>query len=224
MSAGAPRGGESPLGVPAIRPAVLSIDLHRGHLDPQVATMPVPAGTAAQVTVNNARFFAECRQRDVPVIHLITRYRDAEEIAQNPFWRSRADRPDGTRKNVLRHNLDGSPGCTVMPELLEPDRDLVVDTKKRYDCFRATDLDLLLRSHGINTVLLTGVNTNSCVLATATAACCRDYAVVVIEDCVATMDGPQLHQAGLACVRAAFGTVTDSAGVWALLGREKAAA
>jgi nicotinamidase-related amidase len=111
-----------------------------------------------------------------------------------------------------------------MPELLDPARDLVVDTKKRYDCFRATDLDFLLRSHGINTVVLSGVNTNSCVLATATAACCRDYAVIVVDDCVATMDGPELHEAGLACIRAAFGTVAESAGVWPLLISEGAAA
>ena len=103
----------------------------------------------------------------------------------------------------MRHNIIGSPGCTVMPELLDP-RDFVVDTKKRYDCFLGTDLDFLLRSHGVNTLLITGVNTNSCVLATTTAANVRDYAVIVVEDCVDTMDGSgaarsrsRLHQDGI---------------------------
>jgi nicotinamidase-related amidase len=85
-----------------------------------------------------------------------------------------------------------------------------VATKKRYDCFVGTDLDFLLRSHGINTVLITGVNTNSCVLSTATAACSRDYAVLVVEDCVDTMDGPEVHEAALECIRAAFGWVMIS--------------
>jgi nicotinamidase-related amidase len=85
-----------------------------------------------------------------------------------------------------------------------------VDTKKRYDCFVGTDLDFVLRTHGINTVLITGVNTNSCVLATATSANVRDYAVFVVEDCVDTMDGPEIHEAALACVRAAFGWVMTS--------------
>ena len=107
--------------------------------------------------------------------------------------------PTATRKNVMRHNIIGGPGCTVMPQLLDP-RDFVVNTKKRYDCFLGTDLDFLLRSHGINTLLITGVNTNSCVLATTTAANVRDYAVIVVEDCVDSMDGPELHAAGLACI------------------------
>jgi hypothetical protein len=88
--------------------------------------------------------------------------------------RTRAEDPKATRKNVMRHNIIGGPGCTVMPDLLDA-KDFIVNTKKRYDCFLGTDLDFLLRSHGINTLLITGVNTNSCVLATTTAANVRDY-------------------------------------------------
>ncbi len=94
----------------------------------------------------------------------------------------------------------------------------MVNTKKRYDCFIGTDLDFLLRSHGINTLLITGVNTNSCVLATTTAANVRDYAVIVVEDCVDSMDGPELHAAGLACIRTAFGFVMRADSVMALEG------
>ena len=65
----------------------------------------------------------------------------------------------------------------------------------------------MLRSHGINTLLVTGINTNSCVLATVCAANVRDYAAVVVEDCVNTMDGPDLHDAALQCIRTAFGWV-----------------
>ena len=78
------------------------------------------------------------------------------------------------------------------------------------------DLDFLLRSRGVNTLLITGVNTNSCVLATTTAANVRDYAVIVVEDCVDTMDGSQMHAAGLACIRTAFGFVMDTATVMQL--------
>ena len=89
--------------------------------------------------------------------------------------------------------------------------DFVVETKKRYDCFQGTDLDTTLRTHGINTLLVTGINTNSCVLATVCAANVRDYAVVVIEDCVNTMDSPAHHDAALMCIRTAFGFVATSA-------------
>jgi nicotinamidase-related amidase len=199
-----------PYGVDEVRAAVVAIDLHRGHLDPEVATMPVVAGTEERIIETNRRFFERCRDEGIPIIHQLTKYRDVEEIRSNPFWRTRADDPDATRKNVERHNIEGSPGCEIILELLDTERDWVVDTKKRYNCFVGTDLDFVLRKHGINTVLLTGVNTNSCVLSTATSACSRDYAVFVVEDCVDSMDGPEIHEAALACVRAAFGWVMTS--------------
>jgi nicotinamidase-related amidase len=198
-----------------MRAAVVAIDLHRGHLDMAVATMPTAPDVAARVIAANKRLFTWCRAAGIPVIHLLTCYRDAAEIAANPFWRARAEDPSATRKNVLRHNLRGGPGCEVMPELIEPG-DLVVDTKKRYDCFQATDLDFLLRARRVDTLLITGVNTNSCVLATTAAANVRDYAVIVVEDCVDSMDGPELHAAGLACIRTAFGFVMPAESVMRL--------
>ncbi len=195
------------LGVDTIKAAVVAIDLHRGHLDLSVATMPVQSEAQARRVIDaNRRFLSGCRQAGIPVVHLLTQYRNAGEIRSNPFWRTRAENPDNPRKNVLRHNLAGMPGCTILPELHAPE-DQVVDTKKRYDCFVGTDLDFLLRSQGVNTLLVTGVNTNSCVLSTVTAACSKDYAVIVVEDCVDTMDAPELHAAALLCIRTAFGFV-----------------
>jgi nicotinamidase-related amidase len=205
------------LGVDHIKAAVVAIDLHRGHLDMSVATMPTTPDVATRIIAANKRLFDWCRSVNIPVIHQVTSYRDAEEIRANPFWRTRAEDPKATRKNVMRHNIIGGPGCTVMSDLLD-DRDYIVNTKKRYDCFLGTDLDFLLRSHGINTLLITGVNTNSCVLATTTAANVRDYSVIVVEDCVDSMDGSALHEAGLACIRTAFGFVLNTAAVMALDG------
>ena len=193
-------------GVDDVRAAVVGIDLHRGHLDPAVATMPLESPRAQRVVEANRRLFDACRTRGMPIVHLVTRYRDAQEIRSNAFWRTRAENPDNPRRNVLRHNLMELPGCTIMPGLQQP-QDWIVDTKKRYDCFVGTDLDFVLRSHGVNTLIVTGVNTNSCVLSTVTAACSRDYAVIVVSDCVDTMDGPALHDAALACIRTAFGFV-----------------
>lgn len=202
-------------GVETPRAALIAIDCHRGHLDPTVATMPVTAEAAARVISANQKLMAHCRAEGIPVIHLMTRYRDAAEIASNPFWLTRHNDPANTRKNVLLHNLDGSPGCTIMPQLYQPG-DRIVDDKKRYDCFLGTGLDFHLKAHGINTVILTGVNTNSCVLATATAANVRDYAVIVARDCVDTMDDPRLHVAALDIIAAAFGWVLPTDDITAL--------
>ncbi len=217
--------GPMNLGVDTPKMAVVAIDLHRGHLDMDVATMPTSPQVAERIIAHNGRLFRWARGAGIPVVHLVTSYRDEAEIRANPFWRTRAEDPAATRKNVLRHNIMGGPGCTVMPELQAPE-DWVVATKKRYDCFIGTDLDFLLRTHGINTLLITGVNTNSCVLATTVAANVRDYSVVVVEDCVDTMDGPALHEAGLRCISTAFGFVlqTDAIIAGALLPERRQAA
>lgn len=200
---------------PLDRPAVVTIDLHRGHLDPDVATMPLPAEAAARVTRANVALVTAARARGVPVVHVVTTYRTVEEISTNPWWASVAG-TGATRANVLAHQLPGSPGLDLMPGLLDPALDHVVTTKKRYDAFAASDLDHVLRAVGARTLLLTGVNTNSCVLATTVAANARDYAPVVVEDCVDTMDR-SLHDAALGIVRQAFGWVATTDEVVAAL-------
>ena len=204
-------------GIKVPRAGIVAIDLHRGHLDPAVATMPLESNAAARVVAANERFFKCARAAGIPVFHCVATYRDSEEIQLNPAWRHRGEDPNNPRKNVLQHNIVGKPGCEVMPSLFDP-ADFIVDAKKRYDCFTATDLDLSLRAHGINTVLITGVNTNSCVIATATAACCRDFAVVVVSDCVDTMDGSALHDAALSVIGRAFGPVMTSEEALAAVG------
>ena len=198
-----------PFGLDTVRAAVVAIDCHRGHLDPAVATMPATPDVAARLTEANRRFFERARALGIPIVHMVTTNRDVAEIRANPFWRVLSENPKATRKNAMRHNLAGSPGCTIMPGL-EKAGDIVVNTKKRYDCFQGTDLDIALRTRGINCVLITGINTNSCVLATACAANVRDYAVVVVEDCVDTMDSPAHHDAALLCLSTAFAHVMKS--------------
>jgi biuret amidohydrolase len=190
------------------RVAVVTIDLHRGHLDPAVATMPLATEVAERVVAANVELLAAARERQLPVVHVVTSYHAVQEIAANPWWSAVAD-TDATRSAVLRHQLPGSPGLELVPEVLDPDYDVVVMNKKRYDCFQATELDHVLRTRGIDTLLLTGVNTNSCVLATTVSANAKDYAAVVVEECVDTMD-PALHEAALAVIRQAFGWVATT--------------
>jgi nicotinamidase-related amidase len=198
----------TPLPLTGPNTAVVTIDMHRGHLDPAVATMPLPADAAARVTEANRALITGARARRIPVIHVVTGYHDAREISSNPWW-ERIAGTDATRSNVLNHQLPGSKGLEVMPELLDGEYDVVVHNKKRYDAFMATELDQVLRARDIEVLLLTGVNTNSCVLATTIAANARDYAPIVVEDCVDTMDR-SLHDSALALIRQAFGWVATA--------------
>ena len=193
----------------ATRPAVVTIDLHRGHLDPAVATLPLPAENAAALVDRAVPLLDAYRELGVPVVHIITAYRNREEILDNAYWRFQANRPGSSRAAVAEHNLEGMPGLELMPGIGR-DGDAIVRTKQRYDCFIGTDLELVLRAGRHDAVLLLGVNTNSCVIATAIAASVRDYAVFVVEEGVDTMLGPELHAAALSVIAASFGWVVPA--------------
>jgi len=194
----------------AHRPAVLTIDVHRGHLDPAVATLPLGEDAAADLVRRLVPMLAAFRGQGVPITHVVTAYRDVDEILANPYWRFQSDRSDSPRRRIADHNLEGMPGLDLMPGIAA-EGDRIVRTKKRYDCFIGTDLEFLLRTGRHDSVFLVGVNTNSCVLATALAASVRDFAVFVIDDGVDTMLGRELHEAAEALVDASFGWVVTSA-------------
>ena len=93
-----------------------------------------------------------------------------------------------------------------------PDEAVVI--KHRYGAFESTDLDLVLRSQGIRTVVMTGVATNVCVETTARQAFLRDYYVVFTGDCTATFMQAE-HDATLHNIDQFFGQVASAEEVMA---------
>jgi hypothetical protein len=99
---------------------------------------------------------------------------------------------------VVAHGclVDGSVNAEIVPELAPRDGDLVV-THRRPGGFTASQLDLLLRTRGIDTVLFTGVATNASVEGTARQASDLGYRTVVVADgCLAA--NPTAHDANIA--------------------------
>ena len=142
------------IGIERPRAAIVTIDLHRGHLDPVSTTMPASPKVAALYVENNRRLLDTARPFSIPVIHCVTTYRDVEEI--RPPIRSGAPGPRIRMRRERTCSVIISPDRGAAPSSGTPHpTDFVVDTKKRYDCFQGTDLDTALRTHGINTLLVT---------------------------------------------------------------------
>lgn len=93
---------------------------------------------------------------------------------------------------------------------IRPGESNLVITKHRFNAFVNTDLDLVLRSKGIRTVIACGVLTNICVESTVREAFFRDYYTIVPSDCVATIDD-ELQRVSLRNIAFGFGMVVDSA-------------
>ncbi len=200
--------------------AVVTVDMHRGHLDPEVATMPATEEDCERVIGKAGELLRFARSHGIPVVHVKLVYRKIPGLGSegmvNPFWRSlheiqdEKNRLTPNRKSTVNdHNIMGEPTTETIPELIEPS-DYVIDNKKRLDCFMGTDLKGLLDTLGAKNVCLMGINTNTCVLNTAFTAFNYDYRVVVLSDCVASMYGPDLHVLGLQNVMRCLGLVLDN--------------
>jgi biuret amidohydrolase len=211
--------------------AIITVDMHRGHLDMSVATMPTTPQDAERVIDNAKKLLGYARSLGVSVIHVklvMRRLREGGSEADTvPFWqalqkvRHAQDRlTPGRPSTVSEHNLEGSPGTQIIPELIE-ESDYIIDNKKRLDCFMGTDLDILLKSLGVRTICLMGINTNTCVLNTAFTAFNFNYQVVVLSDCVASMYGEDLHVFGLQNVARCIGWVLSNEQLCAKLVRSE---
>ncbi len=99
------------------------------------------------------------------------------------------------RGRMKPHSLRGSKGAEVIDELNPQATDFILP-KRRFSAFFKTDLDQTLRTFGIDTIVVTGMTTEVCVLMTAMDGLCHDFSVILVEDCCASRSR-ELHQSCL---------------------------
>src|SRR5689334_4097204 len=85
--------------------------------------------------------------------------------------------------------VDGTPGVDIYPPLAPAPGEHVIK-KHRYSGFFGTDLDIILREWGVDTVIISGTTTENCCHATARDAMFRNYQVVFLADATATYNYP----------------------------------
>lgn len=103
--------------------------------------------------------------------------------------------------------VSGTPGVDIVHDLSPQKRDIIV-RKWRSSSFTQTNLDLLLRSNNIRTVVITGCVTQGCVDSTARDTYFHDYYPVLVEDCVSS-DNHELHEASLKVMRSRVDMLTS---------------
>ncbi|MFZ0944616.1 MAG: isochorismatase family cysteine hydrolase [Syntrophobacteraceae bacterium] len=79
------------------------------------------------------------------------------------------------------------PGAEIHPVVAPEDGEVIV-VKHRVGAFAGTDLDMILRSSGIDTLVLFGISTSGVVLSTLRYAADSDYRCIVIKDCCGDRD------------------------------------
>jgi len=147
------------------------------------------------------------RRAGVLVVFVRCSYSTNENRFLSDVWLEQAARRQGDGYTLVPVCQDGTFGGEYYGGIRPADGDIVV-TKHRYSAFHGTDLDIILRSHGVRTIVLTGVSTHVCVETAAREAFVRDYYTVVVSDGSAAYS-QQEHETALKLVDRFFGEVVS---------------
>jgi nicotinamidase-related amidase len=161
--------------------AMLVIDVQNDFVAPGA---PYESGPTRDSVDHLNELSAMCREHGIPVI-----------------FTAHHHRADGSDLGAVKHLhpltatgaalKEGTGGVELYPKLDVQESDYVV-VKRRYSGFYQTDLELLLRNLGVDTLIIAGVATNVCCESTARDAYFRDFKVVFLTDGTGTFDHPDV--------------------------------
>lgn len=198
--------------------AIVVVDVQNDFCDPAGACARNGSDVTAAVEMvpRLQRFLDAARAAGVMVVFIQTTH---DETTDSPAWLARRG-DDAPGLAVPAGNCrTGSWGAEFYGVAPQPGEPVVV--KHRYSAFAGTNLDVVLRTAGIDSLLLTGVSTNVCVESTLRDGLFAEYRVTLVEDCAASFEA-DAHAASVANVARYFGVVATSEEIgatWSTLSR-----
>ena len=154
-------------------------------MDMQVGIVERLGDRASEILANVATALTAAREHGRPVLFVRVAFRDgAPEISANNKAFS---------SGALSQSLgETSPSTQIHPALAPRDGEVVI-TKRRVSAFAGSDLDVVLRSLAVDSLVLTGIATSGVVLSTTRQAADLDFRLTIIHDACADADD-EVHQ------------------------------
>jgi len=118
-------------------------------------------------------------EQNIPIIWIRQEYK--ADLSDAPLYNRKHNKPI---------TIEDTSGCQLLPELHHKNNDYEI-VKKRYSVFFKTDLEKLLKQLDIETLIITGINTMTCVRTTSIDAYQRDYEIILALDGVDAYDVEQ---------------------------------
>jgi nicotinamidase-related amidase len=138
---------------------------------------------------NTAQVVEAARAAGATIMHApITFAAGYNELSKHPY---------GILKGVVDGSafVKGTWGAAIVDELAPQETDIVIEGKRGLDTFASTNLDFILRSKGITTIVLGGFLTNCCVESTMRSGYENGYQVITLTDCTAATSVPEHENA-----------------------------
>lgn len=161
-----------------MKPAIIVVDMLKDNFRETPRNPFYEEGKA--IIPNLQKLLKKGRERGVPIIFACDSF-----LKEDFIFKGR----------MKTHSLRGTEGVEVIDELKPIPSDLILP-KRRFSAFFKTDLDQTLRTLDVDTLVITGITTEVCVLMTALDGLCHDFSVIILEDCCASRSR-DLHQSCL---------------------------
>jgi nicotinamidase-related amidase len=165
-----------------MKPAIIVVDMLKDNLK-EGSRHPIIQETR-EIIPNLQRLLKEGRARGFPIVFACDSFIEGDFVFKG-------------RMKV--HALRGTKGSEVIEDLKPEPTDIVLP-KRRFSAFFKTDLDQSLRTLGIDTIIVTGITVEVCVLMTAMEGLSHDFSVIILEDCSASQS-KEMHQSCLGLYR-----------------------
>ncbi|RIA81251.1 Isochorismatase-like protein [Glomus cerebriforme] len=172
--------------------ALLVIDMQEGFRD-----------SANKVASNIKTLVKNCHNRNIPIFWTQHGHIKLDDDVLVSWWGSDKSVKYGSENwkilQELQPHIERSPGS--LGHL-----DFTITSKRQYDAFYGTELNSLLGSLGIKTLIISGVMTNLCCESTARSGFIHNYNIVFLDDGCATIN-KEMHEATLINLRYGFATI-----------------
>ena len=165
-----------------MKPAIIVVDMVKDNIK-EGSRHPITL-EAKSIVPNLQRLLGESRKRGFPVVFACDSFFEGDFIF---------------RGKMKIHSLRGTEGSEVVDDLKPEPTDIVLP-KRRFSAFFKTDLDQTLRVLGVDTIIVTGITVEVCVLMTAMDGLCHDFSAVLLEDCTASKS-KEMHRTCLGLYR-----------------------
>jgi nicotinamidase-related amidase len=149
-------------------------------MDIQPATMGMMGDAAPALTTTLKKATAAARSNGILVLYVVVGFRPG-------FPELGAQTTNASFAALKGGAMPGLENPTVDPSV-EPGADEMVITKRRVSAFAGSDLEVILRGHHIEHLVLTGIATSGVVLSTLREAADKDYRLSVLADACADRD------------------------------------